>query len=78
MYIHTRLFIVEDVFNEYIPLQMHECYLVISRNVRNSAFLFLMLQKLMGLTTRMLLSLFLVAGIHLSVLFGFGVDAIRG
>ena len=26
----------------------------------------------------MLLSLFLVAGIHLSVLFGFGVDAIRG
>ena len=26
--IHTRLFIVEDVFNEYIPLQMHECYLV--------------------------------------------------
>ena len=28
LYLHTRLFIVEDVFNEYI-LQMHEYYLVL-------------------------------------------------
>ena len=43
MYIHTRLFIVEDVSNEYIYLQMHECYL--DSNVCNGKQLWIARRK---------------------------------
>ena len=76
-YCSGKYSLLKSVEDSHVSVPMKISGWVISTNERSSAFLCLMLQKLM-LTTSMLSSLFLVAGIHLTELFGFGVDAIRG